>query len=1062
MNKKYLNRGIISFLLLVANVIFILPKSSEAVLLDCSTATSINVSVPECYGLVDLYNDANGPSWTTNTNWNTDSDICTWFGVSCTNIGGQDHVTTLSLSGNNLSGTLPDSMSGLTYISWVHLQTNNIYGWLPSSWSTWTGITLFNISENILTGTLPSSWSTWSEMQRFNASYNSITWSLPSSWSTMSGMLTFNVQLNTIHGVLPTSWSTWKNIQSFAVDTNAIQGNLPTSWLTWTGINVFQAWGNLLTGTLPLEWSTWTGITSFSVRNNLLTGTLPPEYSGWTNMLGFDGQYNQFVGVLPASWASWTKLTYFNVQSNNTITGTLPPEWAAWTGMQSINFGVNSIVWTYPVEWQAWSGSINTFMGAFNKIWWTLPVEWKSWTKIIQFFVEDNLLTGTLPVEWKAWTGVTSFWTWTNTLQWTLPPEYSGWTNMDSFWVSNNQFTGTLPPERSTWTAIDGFRVGNNWFIWTLPSSWSAWTSIRYLEVQQNNLTGTLPSSWSALTNLRLFSLNNNWFVWTPPSSWSAFTNVQTFSLDHNYLTSQIPASWTSLTALQGLNGLTLDHNCFSVPFSEPPAAFVDTKAGTGWKLTQNLCGYPTGDLLITKTTTGWVVYIWDLIPYNFTVINSGMSTINNIVITETLPSQLTYITWSFTTGITISWQQVIWNIPSMAANSSILFTVVSQVVGWSSGDAVINNVNITGDIDDINRVNNDYVSGTPRILDAVHTWDLFVSKTVSSGVVSTGDILTYTIYYLNSWSSDLTGVYLQDTLQTWLTYVTGTLATGLTINGQILTWYLSGLAANDSGSIVFQVQVDSNVLSGTIINNSASITGSFTDIDSADNTSSASWVSILGYPQPVIIVNNWGGWGGGWGWGGGGYPTGILIQQTGTTQTIQPEVEVELWSAPLLEDPVCLYHDGDFERFKTTFTDIKDSIFKPAVDLMLDYCLIQWYSNSGKVFGTYKYLKRGEAYKVFTRLVWLRFTPIANPHYWSDMYEIAGREANLWQSTTSSYHPIYGYITLADVYTISNNILKRAGKSALTYDPTLNYGDPITRGKFALFIQHLITQIKH
>ena len=127
----------------------------------------------------------------------------------------------------------------------------------------------------------------------------------------------------------------------------------------------------------------------------------------------------------------------------------------------------------------------------------------------------------------------------------------------------------------------------------------------------------------------------------------------------------------------------------------------------------------------------------------------------------------------------------------------------------------------------------------------------------------------------------------------------------------------------------------------------------------------------------------------------------------------------------------------------------------------MLDYCLVQGYSNRGQTFGVYKYLKWGEAYKVFTRLAGLSFSEISHPKYWSDMYEIAGNRIKLWASTSSTPHPVYGYITLADVYTISNNLLKYAGKPALPYDPKLNYGDPIARGKFALFIQSLINTLK-
>ncbi len=67
----------------------------------------------------------------------------------------------------------------------------------------------------------------------------------------------------------------------------------------------------------------------------------------------------------------------------------------------------------------------------------------------------------------------------------------------------------------------------------------------------------------------------------------------------------------------------------------------------------------------------------------------------------------------------------------------------------------------------------------------------------------------------------------------------------------------------------------------------------------------------------------------------------------------------------------------------------------------------------------------------------------------------------NLWASTTSQPHDPRSYIRYADIFTIGNNILRYYNKPPLEYDPTLNYNNAISRGKFALFIAQLITTIK-
>ncbi|MBP6910937.1 hypothetical protein KBC03_05105 [Patescibacteria group bacterium] len=76
-------------------------------------------------------------------------------------------------------------------------------------------------------------------------------------------------------------------------------------------------------------------------------------------------------------------------------------------------------------------------------------------------------------------------------------------------------------------------------------------------------------------------------------------------------------------------------------------------------------------------------------------------------------------------------------------------------------------------------------------------------------------------------------------------------------------------------------------------------------------------------------------------------------------------------------------------------------------------------------------------------------------------MYRYAGDNIGLWKSTTFGPHPMNGSITLADVYTISNNLLKYYRKPLLEYNPALKYNENVTRGKFALWIQNLIGQLR-
>ena len=58
--------------------------------------------------LLALFQQTNGGRWTRRNLWGSDQPVCAWDGVQCKGDSRNDHgVTSLRISENNLSGTLP-------------------------------------------------------------------------------------------------------------------------------------------------------------------------------------------------------------------------------------------------------------------------------------------------------------------------------------------------------------------------------------------------------------------------------------------------------------------------------------------------------------------------------------------------------------------------------------------------------------------------------------------------------------------------------------------------------------------------------------------------------------------------------------------------------------------------------------------------------------------------------------------------------------------------------------------------------------------------------------------
>ncbi len=100
---------------------------AEPAAFDCSAVSEIPLT--ECQALVALYNSTNGANWNNKGGWLATNTPCSWYGVACT----AGHVTNLSLSYNQLSGSIPPQLGNLANLQELFLDHNPLSGALPYS-----------------------------------------------------------------------------------------------------------------------------------------------------------------------------------------------------------------------------------------------------------------------------------------------------------------------------------------------------------------------------------------------------------------------------------------------------------------------------------------------------------------------------------------------------------------------------------------------------------------------------------------------------------------------------------------------------------------------------------------------------------------------------------------------------------------------------------------------------------------------------------------------------------------------------------------------------------------
>ena len=198
--------------------------------------------------LLALYNSAGGSGWTASDGWDSAQTLDMWHGVT---LDGDGRVVGLALAGNNLSGTVPASLSTLTKLTLLDLSYNGLSGAIPPGLRGLSQLTTLDLSTNGLSGAIPPELGDLSSLGALYLHENALSGAIPPELGNLSSLDALYLHDNGLSGAIPPELGNLSSLEELSLWDNGLSGPIPGSLGNLLALRFARFADNLLTGCVP-------------------------------------------------------------------------------------------------------------------------------------------------------------------------------------------------------------------------------------------------------------------------------------------------------------------------------------------------------------------------------------------------------------------------------------------------------------------------------------------------------------------------------------------------------------------------------------------------------------------------------------------------------------------------------------------------------------------------------------------------------------------------------------------------------------------------------------------
>ncbi|KAF9622974.1 hypothetical protein IFM89_035689 [Coptis chinensis] len=379
----------------------------------------------------------------------------------------------------------------------LYLTKCNLEGRIPLGLGDLTEMKNLELSGNHLTGEIPEDIVKLTKLWQLQLYDNSLNGKFPVGFGNLSELLYFDASNNSLEGDL-IELKSFKKIVSLQLFENKFSGNIPEEFGDFKNLVGLSLYKNKLTGPLPQNIGSWSDFDFIEASENLLTGPIPPNMCKNGKMTAILMVNNKFTGGIPDSYAACSSLTRLRV-SNNSLSGSVP---AGIWGLPNVDF--------IDLAMNQFEGAVTTEIGDAktltqlrlqnNRFSGNLPSEISKATSLVSIDVSFNQFSGEIPMNIGDLKKLNSLYLQENTFSGNMPDSLAECKLINIINLAGNSVSGRIPASLGFLPSLNSLNLSTNQLSGQIPATLS-YLQLSLLDLSNNKLTGLIPPSLSNQAN---------------------------------------------------------------------------------------------------------------------------------------------------------------------------------------------------------------------------------------------------------------------------------------------------------------------------------------------------------------------------------------------------------------------------------------------------------------------------------------------------------------------------------------------------------------------------------